>query len=104
MSDRPYYIEDPPFFSGDRAADMMGWSEKLEAIGMMITALAEESEKHIVLDGYGDRIGNIVCDYAGALRTYINEAYPALNAHFQDAKRKAFAQKHPACAKGGAAP
>lgn len=103
MSNSPYHKEYPPFISHDRVDDMTGWAEKLEALGQAINALAEESEKHIVLDVYGDQLGNIVSDYAGALRYYLDEARPALVEFFKDAERKADARKHLACAKGGAA-
>nr|NJM04365.1 hypothetical protein [Desulfobacula sp.] len=57
------------FTCGDRAQDLIYWAEKIEAIGSAISVIDsfDGDSKHV--------LGDVICDYAEALKTVLSVHY-----------------------------
>lgn len=74
------------FSSDDKAQDMMDCSERLQALGRVISSLSfslkEHGDQTLVI--FGQAIGDIIFDYAEAVHSRICSAYCVLRDFFEE--------------------
>ena len=60
----------------DTAEDLLGWARRLEAIGDVISSVANDEElNHVLIGQTGEQLGYIISDYAGAVLEVAETAY-----------------------------
>ncbi|MGD9163048.1 MAG: hypothetical protein PVG39_31875, partial [Desulfobacteraceae bacterium] len=69
------------FCSDERGYDMHKWATNIQALGEVISNLAYCEDK-TVLESCGEALGDIICDYANALLSSIDEASVMLTTYF----------------------
>ncbi|MBC2703984.1 hypothetical protein [Desulfobacula sp.] len=67
------------FLTRDRTEDLLGWAAKLECLGNIIAFLGESKDGDLALQYNDGALGNIIMDYAHALKETIRESYPAIS-------------------------
>jgi hypothetical protein len=65
------------FTSDERAADLIGWAEKLNGLGGLIEALGCCNDDG--LDRHFGMLGQIIVDYAHAIKVTLSAVYPELD-------------------------
>lgn len=85
-------IKIQPFSCGDENEDLLDWSKKLEALGMILEALAFRDDK--ILSMHGERLGQIVTDYARAIHQMAEEVYWAIDKFYKEKRAFAMTGNH----------
>ena len=71
------------FCSSERAEDLLRWSRNLDALGDVISSLTYFSEGDEVFTRAGERLGDIISDYAKAINETVSQAHVVINEFFE---------------------
>ena len=85
-------IKRQPFSCGDENEVLLDWSKKLEAFGMTIETLAFRDDE--ILSIHGERLGQIVTDYARAIHQMAEEVYWAIDKFYKEKRAFAMTGNH----------
>ena len=73
------------FCTDQRGEDLLKWAENLEALGDIVDTLHfyREGEGYESFNRYGDRLGNMISDYAKAIHDVMSQCYWEVNEYFE---------------------